>query len=103
MALRSCVVSCRDLAGIEHAVEVTTESLYVAGAQALGILLGNNLGRGDRRGLTELKVCIRQAAVVLTARCQKPRITPLRGRDDKIVACDDFLVCVAGQLRAALY
>jgi hypothetical protein len=28
MALRSCLVSCRDLAGTEHALEVTAESLY---------------------------------------------------------------------------
>jgi len=37
MALRSCLVSCRDLGGTEHAVEVTAESLYEAVAQALGI------------------------------------------------------------------
>ena len=41
MALRSCLVSCRDLAGTEHAVEVTAESLYEAVAQALGILRGD--------------------------------------------------------------
>jgi hypothetical protein len=41
MALRSCLVSCRDLAGNEHAVEVTAESLYEAVAQALGILRGD--------------------------------------------------------------
>jgi len=41
MALRSCVVSCRALAGTEHAVEVTAETLYEAVAQALGILRGD--------------------------------------------------------------
>jgi len=35
------VASCRDLAGTEHAVEVTAESLYEAVAQALGILRGD--------------------------------------------------------------
>jgi hypothetical protein len=41
MALRSCLVSCRDLAGTEHAVEVSSESQYEAVAQALGILRGD--------------------------------------------------------------
>ena len=37
IALRSCLVSCRDLAGTEHAVEVTAGSLYDAVAQTVGI------------------------------------------------------------------
>ena len=56
MALRSCLVSCRDLAGTEHAVEVTAESLYEAVARG-------HLGRGDRRGVAELKVRVKQPAV----------------------------------------
>ena len=35
MALRACRVSCRDLSGIEHTVEVSADSLYEAVAQAL--------------------------------------------------------------------
>jgi len=53
---RSCRVSCRDLAGTEHAVAVTAESLYEAVARG-------HLGRGDRRGVAELKVRVKQPAV----------------------------------------
>jgi hypothetical protein len=35
MGLRNCKVSCRDLSGIEHTVEVSADSLYEAVAQAL--------------------------------------------------------------------
>ena len=35
VAVRTCRVSCRDLKGIEHTVEVTADSLYEAVAQAL--------------------------------------------------------------------
>jgi hypothetical protein len=50
MALRSCLVSCRDLAGTEHAVEVTAETLYEAVAQALGILRGDQWVEEIARG-----------------------------------------------------
>ena len=63
MALRSCLVSCRDLAGVEHAVEVTAESLDEAVAQALGILRGDAWVEEIREGLTELKVRVKQPAV----------------------------------------
>jgi len=64
MALRSCLVSCRDLAGTEHAVEVTTrESLYQAVAQALGMLRGDIWVDEIGEGLTELKVRVKQPAV----------------------------------------
>ena len=63
MALRSCLVSCRDLAGTEHAVEVTAESLYEAVAQALGILRGDIWVEEIGEGLTELKVRVKQPAV----------------------------------------
>jgi hypothetical protein len=63
MALRSCLVSCRDLAGTEHAVEVTAETLYEAVAQALGILRGDIWVEEIGEGLTELKVRVKQPAV----------------------------------------
>jgi hypothetical protein len=63
MALRSCLVSCRDLAGIEHAVEVTAESLYEAVAQALGILRGDQWVEEIGEGLTELRVRVKVPAV----------------------------------------
>ena len=49
------MVSCRDLAGIEHAVEVTAKSLYEAAAQALGILRGDNLVEEIGEGLPEFR------------------------------------------------
>jgi len=61
MALRSCLVSCRDLAGLEHAVEVTAESLYEAVAQTLGILRGDQWVDQIGEGLTELKVRVKTA------------------------------------------
>jgi len=63
MARRSCLVSCRDLAGAEHAVEVTAETLYEAVAQALGILRGDQWVEEIGEGLTELKVRVKQPAV----------------------------------------
>jgi hypothetical protein len=63
MALRSCQVSCRDLAGVDHAVEVTAETLYEAVAQALGILRGDTWVEEIGEGLTELKVRVKQPAV----------------------------------------
>ena len=62
MALRSCLVSCRDLAGTERAVEVTAELLYEAVAQALGIMRGDIWVEEIGEGLTELKVRVNQAA-----------------------------------------
>ncbi len=56
-------VSCHDLAGTEHAVEVTAESLYEAGAQALGILRGDTWVEEIGEGLTEVKVRVKQPAV----------------------------------------
>jgi hypothetical protein len=35
MSLRTCRVSYRDLKGVEHAIEVTADSLYEAVGQAL--------------------------------------------------------------------
>ena len=64
MALRSCLVSCRDLAGTEHAVEVTAETLYEAVAQVLGILRGDMWVEEIGEGLTELKVRVKQPAAV---------------------------------------
>jgi hypothetical protein len=63
MALRACLVSCRDLAGVDHTVEVTAESLYEAVAQALGILRGDLWVEEIGEGLTELKVRVKQPAV----------------------------------------
>lgn len=63
MALRACQVCCRDLAGTDHTVEVTAETLYEAVAQALAILQKDTWADEIGNGLTELKVRVRQPAV----------------------------------------
>ena len=63
MALKACVVSCRDLQGNDHAVEVTAESLYEAVAQALSVLHKDAWVEEIGDGLTELRVRVRQPAV----------------------------------------
>jgi hypothetical protein len=51
VALKTCKVSCIDLQGVEHAIEVSAGSLYEAVAQALRIFRDNewveDLGRGQ--------------------------------------------------------
>jgi hypothetical protein len=37
MAVRTCKVTCRDAQGVEHAVQVTAQSLFEAVAQALRV------------------------------------------------------------------
>jgi hypothetical protein len=49
------------LAGVDRTVELTAETLYEAVAQALGIPVGG----GDREGLTELKVRVKQLMALL--------------------------------------
>jgi hypothetical protein len=51
------------LAGTEHVVEVTAETLYEAVAQALGILRGDIWVEEIGEGLTELKVRVKQPGV----------------------------------------
>jgi hypothetical protein len=51
VAPKACRISCVDLGGIEHTVEVTADSLYEAVVQALRIFRDNdwieNIGRGQ--------------------------------------------------------
>jgi hypothetical protein len=42
VALRTCTVSCRDSNGVEHAVEVTAQTLYEAAARGLRIFREND-------------------------------------------------------------
>ena len=42
MSLRSCTVSYCDLKGVEHAIEVTADSLYEAVAQGLRVFREND-------------------------------------------------------------
>jgi len=50
MALKTCRVSCVDLSGVEHAVEVSAGSLYEALAQALQIFRDNEWVEGPGHG-----------------------------------------------------
>jgi len=54
-------------------VEVTAESLYEAVAQALGIMRGDTWVEEIGKGLTELKVRVRQPAVEHTVRTKDSR------------------------------
>jgi hypothetical protein len=42
VALRTCRVSCRDLSGSEHSIEVVAESLYHAVAQGFRVFREND-------------------------------------------------------------
>ena len=59
MALKTCRVSCVDLGGIEHTVEVTAGSLYEAVAQALRIFRDNDWIEGIGRGQTAILVKVK--------------------------------------------
>jgi len=61
--LRSCKVACRDLAGTDHAVEVTAASLYEAVGKALLILRQDDWVDQIGEGLTEVRVRVSQPAV----------------------------------------
>jgi hypothetical protein len=63
MPIRTCRVSCRDLAGTEHTVEVTASSLYEAVAQALRILRENEWVDEIGHGQTVLAVKIKQPEI----------------------------------------
>ena len=56
MALRNCQVTCRDLAGITHTVEVTADSLYEDVAQGLGAFRGGDWAGDIGRGQTTITV-----------------------------------------------
>ncbi|HJU11102.1 MAG TPA: hypothetical protein VJ728_09510 [Candidatus Binataceae bacterium] len=57
--MKTCRVSCVDLSGIEHAVELSANSLYEAVAHALQIFRDNDwiedLGRGQTTILVKVK------------------------------------------------
>jgi hypothetical protein len=117
MALRSCLVSGRDLAGTEHAVEVTAESLYEAVAQALGILRGDQWVEEIGEGLTELKGACQAArrgapgqdeglpAVAGVAGQDARRVRPQTeaagvgegGRTGAVIRSEDWPACPSGR------
>jgi hypothetical protein len=63
MAVRTCKISCRDLANIEHTVEVTASSLFEAVAQALCIFRENEWVDEIGHGQTLLAVRVKQPEI----------------------------------------
>jgi len=56
-------VSCCDLKGVEHAIEVTADSLYESVAQGLRAFRENDWVQLIGRGQTTITVVIRQPAL----------------------------------------
>lgn len=63
MAVRTCRVSCLDTQGVEHAVEVTAQSLYEAVAQALRVFRENEWSKAGDRGPSAVVVKIKQPEI----------------------------------------
>src|SRR6201987_3180607 len=70
MGLRCCQVSCRDLKGFEHTVEVTADSLYEAVAQGLRLFRQNDWVDDLGQGQTTFKVAVRNPEVEHKVRVQ---------------------------------
>src|SRR5713226_5313742 len=63
VGLRTCIVSCCDLKGVEHAIEVTADSLYEAVAQGLRAFRENDWVDDIGRGQTTITVLVRQPEI----------------------------------------
>jgi len=63
VTLRTCIVSCCDLKGVEYAIEVTADSLYEAVAQGLRALRENEWVDDIGTGQTTVTVVVRQPGV----------------------------------------
>jgi hypothetical protein len=70
VTLKTCRVSCIDLGGIEHTVEVTAGSLYEAVAQALWIFRDNEWIESMGRGQTAISVKVKYPETEHTVRVQ---------------------------------
>ena len=63
MALRTCRVSCRDIDGVEHTVEVSAESLNEAVARGLAAFRNTDWVSRIGTGQTTVKVMVKQPEV----------------------------------------
>ena len=63
MAFRTCRVTCRDIEGVEHAVEVTADSLYEAVARGLSALRDAEWTGDIGHGQTTFTVVVKQPEV----------------------------------------
>jgi hypothetical protein len=68
MALRTCKVTCCDLKGVEHSVEVTADSLYEAVAHGLRAFRDADWVDDIGRGQTAITVTVKQPEVQHTVR-----------------------------------
>ena len=90
MSLRTCRVSCTDLRGCEHSVEVTADSLYEAVAQGLRVFRDNDwigdVGRGQTMSVVvkqpeiEHKVPVQDLERWLQSQGRTPAEVGLKGR-----------------------
>jgi hypothetical protein len=70
VALRTCTVSCCDLKGVGHSVEVTAASLYEAVAQGLRVFRENDWVDDIGGGRTTITVVVTQPRVEHKIRVQ---------------------------------
>ena len=70
MATRVCIVSCCDLKGVEHALEVTAASLYEAVARGLRAFRENDWVDELGRGHATITVVVKQPRVEHKVRIQ---------------------------------
>jgi hypothetical protein len=70
MALKTCKVSCFDLRGVEHAIEVSAGSVYEAVAQALRIFRDNEWVEDIGRDQTPITVKVEHPEIEHTVRVQ---------------------------------
>jgi hypothetical protein len=70
MSLRTCRVSCRDLNGVEHTVEITADSLYEAVAQGLRAFRGSDWVDDLGRGQTTISVVVKNPEIEHKVRVQ---------------------------------
>ena len=70
VGLRACTVSCTDLRGCEHRVEVTADSLYEAVARGLRVFRENDWNVVITAAVTTISVVVRQPEVEHKVRVQ---------------------------------
>jgi len=68
VVLKACRVTCRDVEGVEHTVEVSAESLYEAVARGLAAMRDAEWTGDIGHGQTIIKVVVKQPEVEHTVR-----------------------------------
>ena len=68
MAAKTCTVTCRDIDGVEHTVEVTADSLYEAVARGIAAFRDAEWAREIGHGQTLITVSVKQHEAQHTVR-----------------------------------